>query len=772
MDELLALQRELAEVQSAPSVVRLSEPNIVEMMLKLKDLGLVDVLHTSNGKEYLTPKQLRNEVADEILAHNGRINITELAPILNVDLPYVEHAVDELLKKEEGGLQLFQGELIASYYLDSLAEEINQTLQGSGRVTLAELAVQHVLPTEFMQKVIEPRLNTVVKAKLASGVLYTSAYVDRHAARVRGVLCACLRPTSLAQLIRDHGFNEALFYECVESLRASKMLPGSVQGKSSYTPSVHAHAQVSGVKSFYEQNGLIEYASLSRMGGVRDPAAYLEQNYPGGIKLATCYMKRDLLEGVEAEVDEVCANAWALDVRASFTHELSDEDVDALINASTIICQCLSGGKAVRLSRGSEDGTSGLVASSALVSSCGEAKELEELVTKTAEHDFQKGTASSQHAQAGGAKGAAAKGAAAKGSAAKKGSKGSKADDDDDDDDGKRSKGGGKRGKAAARDMLLLDGGGLEDSDDDDLQGGGGGKKGKGGKKGGKKDKGKAGGGGGGGGGDAADADGDENDDGESSALLEGVEAALLAHKPALEEISGLSNALARRILPSVSSRVAEAVKVKREAGAGERRKALQGAQEAVGTLATNVQLFAKGLIALSDKLQGKDCEALDKAMLKGCCTDLLVALLYSEALHAGVEPPKALSAAASGAVVSAADRKEALAALPGPPQRALSELEKAVAAKAGSVTSFLDAFKQMEETLGAQCPPLDKKKEKAAIDKARAAFRTQLGEESIEPAIALHLAVTLLHIDLNGILIEAPEAHAAAYRGARAKAS
>ena len=195
MDELLALQRELAEVQSAPSVVRLSEPNIVEMMLKLKDLGLVDVLHTSNGKEYLTPKQLRNEVADEILAHNGRINITELAPILNVDLPYVEHAVDELLKKEEGGLQLFQGELIASYYLDSLAEEINQTLQGSGRVTLAELAVQHVLPTEFMQKVIEPRLNTVVKAKLASGVLYTSAYVDRHAARVRGVLCACLRPT-------------------------------------------------------------------------------------------------------------------------------------------------------------------------------------------------------------------------------------------------------------------------------------------------------------------------------------------------------------------------------------------------------------------------------------------------------------------------------------------------------------------------------------------------------------------------------------------------
>jgi hypothetical protein len=146
-------------------------------------------------------------VADEILAHNGRINITELAPILNVDLPYVEHAVGELLKSDDG-LQLFHGELIASYYLDSLAEEIDQQLQAAGRVTLAELAVLHTLPTEFVTKLIEPRLGTLVHAKLAGGVLYTSAYVARHMARVRGALAAVLRPTSLSQLIRDHAFNE------------------------------------------------------------------------------------------------------------------------------------------------------------------------------------------------------------------------------------------------------------------------------------------------------------------------------------------------------------------------------------------------------------------------------------------------------------------------------------------------------------------------------------------------------------------------------------
>ena len=42
-------------------------------------------------------------------------------------------AIDQLLKKD-GGLQLQQGEVIATYYLDGLAEDIHQTLQAAGRI--------------------------------------------------------------------------------------------------------------------------------------------------------------------------------------------------------------------------------------------------------------------------------------------------------------------------------------------------------------------------------------------------------------------------------------------------------------------------------------------------------------------------------------------------------------------------------------------------------------------------------------------------------------
>ena len=77
--------------------------------------ALLQVLFTTNGKEYLTPKQLRNEVEDEIMVRGGRVNITELATVLNVDLDHIERVVNMLLTEKPtdsaGGLQLFQVKL-------------------------------------------------------------------------------------------------------------------------------------------------------------------------------------------------------------------------------------------------------------------------------------------------------------------------------------------------------------------------------------------------------------------------------------------------------------------------------------------------------------------------------------------------------------------------------------------------------------------------------------------------------------------------------------
>ena len=61
--ELLAQRRSV--------VLRLSERNVVELVTKLVELKLIEVLYTSDGKEYITPQHLAKEIRDELTVHGG-----------------------------------------------------------------------------------------------------------------------------------------------------------------------------------------------------------------------------------------------------------------------------------------------------------------------------------------------------------------------------------------------------------------------------------------------------------------------------------------------------------------------------------------------------------------------------------------------------------------------------------------------------------------------------------------------------------------------------
>jgi len=725
MEELLALQAELAKVQSAPSSFKLSEPNVVEVVQKLVELGLLDVLYTMNGKEYLTPRQLLREVEDELAARGGRVNVTELVAILHVDLPYIDAAVATLLREPPpaalGALQLFQGELIAEVYLDSLAEEIALQLHGAGRLSIGELAVQHTLTSEFLLRLVEPRLGSAIDATLSGGALYTAAYVARHTARVRGVLSGVTRPVSLPQLVREHGFNESLFADCVAELLACGRLRGALYGKSTFTPEVYTHAQQAAVLSFFTQNGVIEYAALSKM-QVKDPRAHMLAQHADGIALSSCFIKRELLEAAEAQVEEACTSGGAIDLYGCFTFTLTDEDLERLVAASPSISSLLSTGRAVRL--GDERS---LLASSALIEAC--AKPLGELAAAIAK---EKGTA---HVQTAASKDDEAPGSSKKGGKAKagksKGKKGKGEDGDDDDEDEGGGKRGGKKGKDW-RDAAL--GGDLDDDDDDEV-----GRGKKGGKKG--KDKKKA------GGVDmnAAPASSSEDD------LLPRLEEKLLQAVPSLEQTTDLAAAMAAHLLPKLLQMVATAVAELQASGVAERRKAVQAAQERLRSLSQNLQLFVKANQAAD--LPPADAEALDEALLKGTCLELFTAMLHSEALHAGIHLPHLADPEAD---VTASERKEAMALLPPKPRGALQALEKAAVGKASTPTAFLEALWVAEEVLGEQCVRLDRKREKTALAEARAMLRSQL-ESTDQAEVALHLSMLLLEIDLNGLFFAAP---------------
>ena len=54
--------------------VRLSERTVVDLLVKIDDLGHFsgDLLHTSNGYEYITKQCLRREIEDTLHREGGR----------------------------------------------------------------------------------------------------------------------------------------------------------------------------------------------------------------------------------------------------------------------------------------------------------------------------------------------------------------------------------------------------------------------------------------------------------------------------------------------------------------------------------------------------------------------------------------------------------------------------------------------------------------------------------------------------------------------------
>ena len=98
-------------------------------------------------------------------------------------------------------------------YLDQLAEEVNDTLQESGQVLMAELSRNFGLPLKFLVEVhtqkkthvcgclislsqnFQSRLGSIIHGQFdaVGDVLYTDAYVARHRSRVRGIFSAATR---------------------------------------------------------------------------------------------------------------------------------------------------------------------------------------------------------------------------------------------------------------------------------------------------------------------------------------------------------------------------------------------------------------------------------------------------------------------------------------------------------------------------------------------------------------------------------------------------
>ncbi len=116
MDEIKKLQEQLAAVQLKDSSLRLSERNVIDLVMKLKDMKAIELIYTLNAKELITPRQLQLEMDDEIISNGGRMELSDLQFLMNVDFSYIDQGIDNLIQEKQE-YQKLQNEVLTEVRL-------------------------------------------------------------------------------------------------------------------------------------------------------------------------------------------------------------------------------------------------------------------------------------------------------------------------------------------------------------------------------------------------------------------------------------------------------------------------------------------------------------------------------------------------------------------------------------------------------------------------------------------------------------------------------
>ncbi|XP_014739129.1 PREDICTED: E3 UFM1-protein ligase 1 isoform X1 [Sturnus vulgaris] len=337
-EEIRRLAADFQRAQFAEVAHRLSERNCIEIVTKLIAEKQLEVVHTLDGKEYVTPAQISKEIRDELHVCGGRVNIVDLQQVINVDLLHIENRANDIVKSEKG-IQLVLGQLINESYLDQLAEEVNDKLQETGQVTISELCKTYDLPGDFLIQALSRRLGRIIHGQLDQenrGVIFTEAFVSRHRARIRGLFTAITRPTPVSNLITRYGFQEHLLYSLLEELVNAGRLKGTVVGgrqdKAVFVPDIYSRTQNKWVDSFFKQNGYLEFDALYRL-GIPDPAGYIKKRYKSAqlLFLRAACVGQEIVDQVEASVEEAITSGSWIDVATLLPSSLSVEDVGILL---------------------------------------------------------------------------------------------------------------------------------------------------------------------------------------------------------------------------------------------------------------------------------------------------------------------------------------------------------------------------------------------------------------------------------------------------------
>ncbi|KAI6206932.1 Component of oligomeric Golgi complex 2 [Aphelenchoides besseyi] len=340
--DIQRLAADLQRVQSTDSAKKLSEMNCVEIISNLIETGKINVVVTTNGKEYVTKKHLVTEVQNECLAANGRFNLTDLVPILRVELDHIDVAASTLAADQPDDFVLCAGDLVSRDYINGLCKRINERLQECGQISMYQLAKNWEVPTELLNHYVLTELGSRIDATRLEDQIYTRHFYRLQQNKLRAALVALTKPTILSSIFSSFEIPQSLFFNVWNELTERGQLNGHLIGskgslKSVYVPRMHDLLVRSYVKNAFLTNDFVETSTLRKL-SIIDAQSYFRDLLP----------KEKVKECVFLQSGVVSSDLWKQAIGAVEDRVIADLFCvvdsalpNALINLSTVDLESL-----------------------------------------------------------------------------------------------------------------------------------------------------------------------------------------------------------------------------------------------------------------------------------------------------------------------------------------------------------------------------------------------------------------------------------------------
>ncbi|CAG9584246.1 conserved hypothetical protein [Leishmania major strain Friedlin] len=274
--ELSELVKRFQSLQREQVSNQITERNAVEIVNTLIKKNLIDILFTTDAKEYLTWDELKREIVDEVLANGGRLNVVDLPGLLSVHTFQVERALPSVLE-ENPTLTLEGGELMTDGYLDAIVLAAGDLLKEQGSLAVSQFASMKQLSSLFAKSLLRNAMERGrIDAIMQDASLYTKQFVQLQRMVVRAGLLAAEEPVRLDAFYRRNELFAPLMSTVVAAVRNE--LPGRFDGSNIYVPLVYEAKRAAEVENLYASNGCVEYAPLQRQ-GISNPRQYLIERY-------------------------------------------------------------------------------------------------------------------------------------------------------------------------------------------------------------------------------------------------------------------------------------------------------------------------------------------------------------------------------------------------------------------------------------------------------------------------------------------------------------